>query len=823
MTLRGTETLDESTPILTRAAASARLISARSWADIAVMSVLSIIGILGLQTAFGDFNFLLAGAGGLIVGTGAAVLGVLLRQSVLITVLAAILAYFVFGTPFTMPSEGIAVVIPSLSSLAGLVFGAVFGWADIVTLFTPVEAPYYMAALPYFAVWLVALIGTSLALRWLPRHRRTVWRASVLLIGPVLLYLSGILLGTDEPFLAAVRGTAFAAIALVWLGWRPSQAAKVTALGSNKLLRRKVVGTAVLVVGAVTIGAVAGSIIAPMQQNRFVLREEITPPFDPSQFASPLAGFRHFTKAVAEDQLFTVSGLKPGDVIRLASMDSYDGKLWLVSGPAAATSASGSFSLVGKTLPYDDFYAAGRTENLSFEISGLDDFWLPMAGHPTSLDFVDEVSSANSESLRYNPTSATGVLTNGIRDGYRYTLTTVMPAALGSGELENLPVAQLTRPPVQNTPDIVTAKATELAADAATPFLQLTNIANGLKGGGFLSHGLASDQAPSRAGHGADRMSELFTRTQMIGDQEQYASAMALMANSLGYPARVVMGFAPEVADGSTSVTVVGDDVTAWVEVAFEDVGWVPFFPTPDETDVPQDQTPKPKTEPQPQVRQPPRSENQDDGLLTAVEIDESDKDEKDRPFVLPGWVWVLGGVLGIPLILIFGPMLVIALLKRRRRRRRLAAERGDTRVAGAWDELTDGYAELGFEVPRMTTRRGVAEALEAQLAEQSVGEATPVRTDTGPIAVPIAGGTLSTAVASATTIRLQPIAASVDRAVFNGEAIDQDVVEHNWARVDESLLIARGAVGRMRRFIARYRLRATRDWKNVNLNGKKS
>src|SRR5699024_4684989 len=136
-----------------------------------------------------------------------------------------------------------------------------------------------------------------------------------------------------------------------------------------------------------------------------------------------------------------------------------------------------------------------------------------------------------------------------------------------------------------------------------------------LKVNGFLSHGLASDAVPSRAGHGADRIEELFTRNQMIGDEEQFAAAFALMARSLGYPARVVMGFAPQNVEEGAPVTVTGEDVTAWVEVPFEGVGWISFQPTPDEKEIPQDQNPKPKTEPQPQVRQPPRAEKQAEDL----------------------------------------------------------------------------------------------------------------------------------------------------------------------------------------------------------------
>ena len=47
-----------------------------------------------------------------------------------------------------------------------------------------------------------------------------MWRLGLLLVGPVVVYGAGVLLGTDEPYFAAVRGVAFAAIALIWLGWR---------------------------------------------------------------------------------------------------------------------------------------------------------------------------------------------------------------------------------------------------------------------------------------------------------------------------------------------------------------------------------------------------------------------------------------------------------------------------------------------------------------------------------------------------------------------------------------------------------------------------
>ena len=134
---------------------------------------------------------------------------------------------------------------------------------------------------------------------------------------------------------------------------------------------------------------------------------------------------------------------------------------------------------------------------------------------------------------------------------------------------------------------------------------------------------------------------------------------------------------------------------------------------------MPQEQTPKPKSEPQPQVRQPPRAEHDEEQLLTTVEIDDSD-DDRDRPFVLPAWVWVTVAAVGIPAALVFLPMLVVALVKGARRRRRRSGA-NDRRAAGAWEELVDRYAELGFEPPAQGTRLQSARALERQLAEQGL------------------------------------------------------------------------------------------------------
>lgn len=754
-------------------------------ADLGVLSLLSLLGVVGYETSFGGLAFLAAAIAGIVVGTLAAVAGTLLRLGVLTTVLLGIVLYFLVGTPFVMPEAALFGVLPSLTSLAGLAIGAVHGWADILTIQAPVEAPAYVAAVPYAAATVVSLVGGLLVLRWLP-VKRTPLRAAIVLIGPALLLLSGILLGTDEAFLAAVRGVAFAAIALTWIAWRRGASVEASGEGAARLRRRRLTGSAAVVAGAVALGAVAGLAVAPISPDRFVLRDRVVPPFDPLEFPSPLAGYRTYTKDLAEEPLFRVAGLEPGDTLRLAAMDSYSGRLWNVAGPDEAA-ADGGYSIVGTTLPAPALADLGSARSVEVEVLGYDDVWLPTVGYGSQLELLDDGSASHGD-LRYNAEAGTAVVTSGVGAGAAYRLESRIQREPDDAALVDVPVAQLDLPVVENLPDVVAAKAEEYAGDATSPVEQLRAIERGLKTNGFLSHGLASDAVPSRAGHGADRLIELFTRTQMVGDEEQYAAAMALMVRHLGYPARVVMGYAPEVAEGDDEVEVVGSDVTAWVEVPFEGVGWVSFRPTPDNVDVPQEQTPKPKSEPQPQVRQPPRAEQAEDELLTTVEIDDTDDEDRDRPFQLPAWAWIVIASVGIPAAAMLLPMLFVALAKRRRRRiRRLGA--ADRQAAGAWEELVDRYAELGFEPPERASRLQTARDLERQLDEQGLGS------------VRLADG----------AVRLASLAATVDRDVFGGSEVEGGTVERRWSEADAAAAAVSAAAGRLRRFVARYRLRRRR------------
>jgi transglutaminase-like putative cysteine protease len=763
----------------TRPESGLATVASSSWVDIGVIVVLSLLAVLGFEPAFGHFGFLIAGIGGIVIGTVVALAGYLFRIPVVITVAIAIAAYFLFGSPLTMPAQSTFGLLPSLDTLSGLVLGAVFGWSDAVTLQAPVEAPPYIAVVPYVAAWLVALVSVTLALRWLPGRRRTAIRSSLLLVGPILLFLAAILLGTREAYFAGVRGVIFAGIALVWLGWRRVRTGGVAVSSDSGLRRRKLVGTGIIVLAAVVVGGLAGTILAPPAQSRYVLRQEVTPPFDPLNYPSPLAGFRSYTKDLQKTKLFTVSGLKNGQLVRLATMDSYDGVVWSVTGPETQTNGSGTFELLGRTIPRPPLFTAGTPSTAKITITGYKDVWMPSLGYLTTLDFDSYTGTDPTTTVRVNTTTGTTAITSGVAGGLSYTVGVTPQKNYGDKALAHIAPARITMPPVTNIPDIVASKAEEYAGSATTAIQKLRNMERSLKTIGYLSHGRASDPVPSRAGEGADRMTDLFAKQPMVGDQEQYASAFALMARHLGYPTRVVMGFKPKVAKGATTATVTGDDVTAWDEVAFQGIGWVPFFPTPDKTDAPKDQTTKPKLQPQPQVRQPPRSNPKADELLTPVKTKDNNPKDKKPAFELPGWAYIVAGVIGIPLILYFVPLLIVAMLKRRRRRRRIGTGTGDDRAAGAWDELTDEYAELGFTVPDRVTRRQGAAAIDSQADEQGL---------------PLPDG------------GLDPFARRVDDAVFAGESVGQERVDALWAEKDAAIAEATGGAGWLRRQISAFR-----------------
>jgi hypothetical protein len=193
------------------------------------------------------------------------------------------------------------------------------------------------------------------------------------------------------------------------------------------------------------------------------------------------------------------------------------------------------------------------------------------------------------------------------------------------------------------------------------------------------------------------------------------------------------MGFhrdagAPEA--GAWNVT--GDDVHAWVEVAFDGTGWVPFDPTPPEDQVPLAQSPRARQEPQPEVLQPPPPPEAQVDLPPEALPDDTEEDEKEEA---PPRDWAaivrLVALIVIPLLAVLTPIAVIVGRKRQRRRRRQEARSASARVSGGWREIVDYATDLGVAADRSRTRWENAGAL-AQSFEAPGVLALALRADAG-------------------------------------------------------------------------------------------
>lgn len=191
-----------------------------------------------------------------------------------------------------------------------------------------------------------------------------------------------------------------------------------------------------------------------------------------------------------------------------------------------------------------------------------------------------------------------------------------------------------------------------------------------------------------------------------------FASAMAIMARTLGIPARVAVGYLPGSREGNSgekknTYTVDSHDLHAWPELYFVGIGWVPFEPTPSRGTVPDyakpDQATSVGSSQSPVVPtsapRPTGSPQQSQSTATPAEAAQAQTVDSAAK--------VGGAILGV-LILFFLPLIV---RQTRRGRRRALVRAGEADAGVAWRELTDTARDhrigvYGTETPRALAAR---------------------------------------------------------------------------------------------------------------------
>ncbi len=655
-----------------------------------------------------------------LAGSAIAITSARLRWSSLLTLLVTIGVFLVLGVPLAVPDRALFGVIPTWQGIVDLVTGAALGWKQLLTITLPVGS-YQALLVPAF----ILVLGTTTA--GLVVALRARW-GELGAFAPALLFVLAVLFGPGVATWPLPTTLGLLAALMLWLVWwrwyRRRESIRMLASraldsqgrpletvsdGGFPGVRSLLSAGLILVIAA---GAsVAASSALPPTGERQVLRTAVVQPFDPRDYASPLSGFRHYELPQTADRtVFSVTGLPAGSRIRIATLDTYDGIVYSV-GSDAVSSDSGSFTRVPYT--FDQSAVRGREATVGVTIGDYDGVWVPTVGKFSSIAFTGDHASTLRDSFYYNDTSGTAAVVTPLGSGDSYTLQAVLPTQPKESQLASLKPGAVQVPRIAVMPDEVSTALNSWVTGSASPGRQLVQMLDELRKNGYVSHGVSASDPPSRSGHAADRITQLFTDQRMIGDQEQYAVAAALMARQIGFPARVVFGFAPKAIDSTGTTRVRGDDVSAWIEVDTTRYGWVAIDPTPPVREIPAEQPQQPTRIALPQSPvQPPVEDPQ--VRSSQVPPDST----QDQPEALAPWLVILLTVLKVlgwvllGAAIVLAPFIAIVATKLRRRHQRRTAETPIERISGGWDEYQDAIVDRGYETPEAATRTEVAAAM---------------------------------------------------------------------------------------------------------------
>ncbi|MFQ6485805.1 transglutaminaseTgpA domain-containing protein [Brachybacterium epidermidis] len=776
-----------------RATYFASVSNGRRAVDVLVLGSLFVIALLGFQTVYGGIQYVLTGLMALVLATLVALIAARFRWGPLRTAPVMLLVYFLFGSMFAAPTHALWGIVPTLGSLKELLFAPVTSWKAALTIAPPVGIAQGVLVVVWISMLLLALFSMTIVMR--TRLYVVAW------LFPLALLLVSVFFGTTEAAWPVVRGVLFAVISVAWLTWRFESgrldSASSTIISDtvrpgswkNPVLRRRVIGGAVIM--AIAAGAAVGAqslLDPPSGTIRHAVRDYVTPPFDPRQYVSPLTEFRGYLKNQRDAELFTITGVTEGEKVRLATMDQYDLHVYNVAGGRDKDAPEGAFLRTAGGVDLHEASGSQRTSTVT--IGAYSGVWMPTLGERTNRidlgDLPPERSGALAENLYLNEKSQTAVNSSGLRAGDSYEVGYEPYADLTVEQQRTAKFADIDLPPNARLGPEFAQLADEWVGGVDTDYDRFQNLSRHIKQDAFYSNGIDEDDTASLSGHGYSRLWSMLqdvgfdkeksdaAPTGRIGDEEQFAVLTAVMAREIGIPARVVMGFeVPEGAEGTVAIT--GDDVTAWVEVAFEGLGWVRFDPAPDDDQDPTQPKPKEVEKPMPQVAQPPPPPAEPPSPPPGATSEDKPQDE-DPPEETRSWV-VYAAFAAVPVLLLILALTGIVVAKVVRRRRRRARGALPDRIDGGWQEILDLLTDMGRRPDPIRTRSETAAMLEGE--------------------VPGAGAAL--------------LASRADRAVFGPDDLPPVVVEEYWEQVAAARRTMTASVPWHKRMRALFSLRSFR------------
>ncbi len=583
---------------------------------------------------------------------------------------------------------------------------------------TPVEALDPFIATAMIAAWVMAFLTDWGALRL-----RLAFEP-VLPAGLLFIFSAVLGAGTHQ----VVTTVAFAAAIAFWaVVQRTVNLAEGNAWLANDR-RRGTTGVAQAAAVFAAMAVIAGIVVGPRlpgadAQEMLSFRDQ----GDPTRVVvSPFVSIEARLVEQSATELFTVTSSQPS-YWRLAGLDEYDDNIWKVAG---------NFSPEDGELPGATVEGGAREDvQQDYSVSALQEIWLPAAFAPAEI--VETTAR-----LTWNAESGSLTVANDIpnSDGVEYSLISSIPRFTA----EELAAAPETVPPeiaerylpLPPVSPLVRSEAERVTAGAITRYDKMLALQDF-----FRSFEYSVNLNPS---DGRDPLEQFLD--DRIGFCQQFAGTFAVMARTLGIPARVAIGFTwgdpvGQADDGRTVYQVTGRQTHAWPEVWFEGLGWVAFEPTPGRgAPAAVDYTGLPAA--QDSLIQP----DNPDGPVTTTTLAPSDPGTVDQGPLVPeldlgggdgggsldddggsfisltALLWILG--IGGLVAAYAGGIPAYHQLRRQSRRQRIDSPA--TGVETAWAEVTESL-ELGYGLTRRPaeTRREYARRLasDMRVPREEMGE----------------------------------------------------------------------------------------------------
>jgi transglutaminase-like putative cysteine protease len=397
-----------------------------------------------------------------------------------------------------------------------------------------------------------------------------------------------------------------------------------------------------------------------------------------------------------------------GQYLKLASLDQFTGSVWKHRERDTKRLSDGV-----KIGPVAGLAQQVKTTKIttSVAIDNMTSRWLPA---PYPLQSVAGLSGTWS----WDPDDLTIGGINSTTQGQKYTATSLIlqPTAdqlkAAGGFVPEDVQRDLFLPP--NMPSIIQQTALTATADSITEYDKAVALQDYFRDNSFVY----STLTPLKQGYDGDgaRVIARFLQTKS-GYCVHFASAMALMARTLGIPSRVAEGYLPGATSGGTAsnpgeYTVTSDDLHAWPELYFAGVGWVPFEPTVGRGTVP-DYT---RQQADPAAPAPQSTSTSGAAPRALVPTDPANPAGSATPTTASSAQPIMTGV-GVALIAI-AVLLTPAVWRRMRRRQRLRELTDEWGGASlVWDELRDTVRDLGWTAPPTETPRVFAGRVAAAVA----------------------------------------------------------------------------------------------------------